>query len=793
VIQGIGAVRSLAFVCLVAVGAACDGRLSLDNSGGSSSPGELPPLSGDHPTVGLVSAAGGPGMLLAEWRTPVSVADDVQLALFVGPDSEALFAAEPVPVARTSGHRVVRGLALDVRQYVGLGIRTSSSEPYLPSGPVLTVSTRAPVFVDVSADPALGDGLTPETAFNDLLLGVLIASSHGRGNVWVAGGVYPNTSLPIYTGVSVLGGFTDATQPPGKQPLRPTRKGTAQALDDDQFAQILEARDPFHHPTRLLGADGQAIATLEDGVGGPAVLDGLVLDGGGISAAGVDDTARPLELRSVAIQRCQRGVKLRPTPGMQLTRVVMTGVSTFGCDLEGISVDGVFDLTIEASQSVQNQNEGLDLNALVAPDGTTARLVLRGSSFDSNGTEGVEVHLAAPAGGGLLGGTFDVLVQDCDFTRNGLDGLGIDIDYEAFPLWHSNIVVRGVRARDNRASGVYLDVDARATVLIHRLASSANAQDGLLVASESFPGTVTVSASSLMGNLGAGIRAGIGNVGVIASHCAIAGNGEAGFVSEVVPSLAVSTIAYLQPNPRVGSASHYGVTQEIDTPPPFQRAPREFARAVAASASQLVLEHAPTSGSGSIVEVADDDLARTASAIAGNTVVVAPALESVVLPSMVAFFDGPLEAGVVDDLRLTPNSSALGAGMAPPGRAAVDAGPFAAPLGGTPGRESQLPPALFYVGSIEPPWTAPVDFAAELRLAFVGGEPDLVSALSTVFVVDAFESSLPITLFVEDGHLVVAPPLGGWNGDEVLELCAGLRSTAGVELASPVAIPLRVR
>ncbi len=784
--------RGLAIVCLVAVGAACSGRLSLDNSGGGSSPGELPPLSGDHPTVGLVSAAGGPGMLRADWRMPASVADDVQLALFIGSDAATLFATEPIPVVRATGRSVVRGLPRNVALLVGLGMRTSSNEPYSPSGPALTVSTQSPVFVDVTANPAVGDGLTPETAFNDLLLGVLIASSQGRGNVWVAEGVYPNTALPIYTGVSVLGGFTDAAQPPGKQPLRPTRKGAPQALDDDQFAQLLEARDPLHHPTRLLGAAGQPMTKIEDGVEEPAVLDGLALDGGGGALAGVDDTARPLELRSVSIERCQRGIKLRPTPGMALTRVVMTGVSTLACDLEGISVDGVFDLTIEASQSVQNQNEGLDLNALVAPDGTIARLFLRGSSFDSNGTEGVEVHLAAPPRGGVTGGTFDVVVQDCDFTRNGLAGLGIDIEYEQFPLWRSNIVVRGVRASANRTSGVHLDVDARATVLVHRLASSANAEDGLSVTSESFPGTVTLSASSLMGNLGAGIRVSGGNVGIVASHCVIAGNGAGGLVSELIPSIAVSSIAYLQPDPSIGSSSHQGVTQEFVTPAPFLRCPREFARAVGGSSGQLVLEHAPSSPSGSLVEVAADDVARTASTIAGSTLIVAPAVKSIVLPASVAFFDGPLEAGVTDDLRLTANSSATNAGMAPPGRGAIDAGPFAAPLGGAPGRESQLPPALFYLGSVQPPWTLPLDPRAELRLEFVGGEPDLASALSTVFVIDAVGRSVPITLFVEGRELIVAPPLVGWSGGAVLELCTGLRSMTGVELASPIAIPIHV-
>lgn len=786
-------VRLLILWCLATTGAACAGRLALDGTSSQEPPVVPPPPSSDHLTIGLVSAAGAPGMVRADWRAPASVALAVEAALFVSPDAARVFSTSPHPIAIGAGHALLSDLPAASELFVGLGIRQLHSEdPYVASGPLLSVCTTTPLFVDVHADPTLSDGLTPETAFDDLLLGILVAQSQGTRNVWVLEGEFPHAALPVYTGIHVLGGFTTVALPNGKDPLRPTHKRAE--LTSEDLARLLAQRDPRSHPTRLVGAAGQVIATIETGTFGPAVLDGLSLDGAQLSVAGIDDTARAIELRSVAIERCQRGVKLRSSIGAGDKRILLTGVSVTQCSLEGVSVDGPFDITVEACRFAGNLNEGMDLNHLVALDGATSRLVARASFFERNGTEGMDVHLGAPLEGGLHGGAFQVAIQDCEFVDNALDGLRIDIDYETAPLWRAEIVVRGVRARSNRGAGIHLDLDARSTALVQRIASTANAGDGLLVTSESFAGMATVSASSLAGNLGAGIRASGGRFGVVASHCVIAGNRAGGCVSDLVPSVATSSVAYLQTDPWIGAVDHECAVQEHALPPPFQRFSREFARAVGVGGGALVLDALPLTGSGALVEVADDGVARVATSIAGASLVLDPPTAELALPASVAFFDARTGANeVVEDLRLTPNSVAVGAGMSPPGIAAPDAGPFASPFGGVPGRESELPAALFYLGSVEPPWTIPLAAQAELHLEFVGGTPDLASALSALFVVRPQGVNVPITLFVEQDVLIVAPPPDGWHGDEVLEICAGLQSTGGRALACPVGIPLRVR
>lgn len=789
------AIRFLLVGCTLAIAAACADRLSLDSSGGGNvGPNVPPPEPSQHPTIGLVSAAGGPGMLWAAWHASPVLANGLEAAVFVASDEDLVFAAVPHALTISEGKVVVRDLPRDTDLFVGLGIRLAVAQPYTPSGPVLRVRSAAPIFVDVSADPAQSDGLTPETAFDDLLLGIVIADALGGGNVWVMEGDFENAAYPAYMGVHVLGGFarTDATSA-RRSAQRPVRDISELALRDEEFAALLAARAPDAHKTRLLGAAAQPIFAVESGNGTPAVIDGLWLDGRGVSSAGVDDTARPLELRSVDVQRCQRGIKLRPSPGVGVVRVLLTGVRAQACELEGVSVDGPFDVTVEAGRFAGNHNEGFDLNHLVAPDGATARLCVRGSSFDGNGTEGLDVHLGAPSTGGALGGDFEIEVVDCDFVGNALAGLRIDIDYETFPAWHSTLVIRGVRARANRGSGVHLDLDASHSTIVHRLSSTANAADGLLVTSESKPGTVLVSASLACGNLGAGVRASGGNVGVLASHCVIAGNAQEGFASEFVPSFAVSSVAYVQSNAWIGATCHSCAIQPHPVPDPFQRFPREFVRAVAVGANGLVVERVPGEPSGSVVELEDDGVVRTARAIAATTLLVEPAPTDLIVPASVALFAGTAEAGVEEDLRLTPNSSAAGVGMAPPQRAPSDAGPFGAPHGGAPGRESDLPPALFRLAHVDPPWTAPIDAHADLRLTFLGGLPEFASAQTRVLVVDSEGRGVPITVLVDQDAIVVSPLTEGWRGGEIVELHAGLRSSTGSELASPVAIPLRVR
>ena len=63
------------------------------------------------------------------------------------------------------------------------------------------------------------------------------------------------------------------------------------------------------------------------------------------------------------------------------------------------------------------------------------------------------------------------------------------------------------------------------------------AEHGLLATSETAPGMFTLSASSLLGNLSAGLRADLGNFGPLVSHCVLSGNRAGGAQSPVAPAM----------------------------------------------------------------------------------------------------------------------------------------------------------------------------------------------------------------------------------------------------------------
>ena len=146
----------------------------------------------------------------------------------------------------------------------------------------------------------------------------------------------------------------------------------------------------------------------------------------------------------------------------------------------------------------------------------------------------------------VVGGTFDIVVEDCDFFANGQAGMLIDLDYETAPAWDADILIRGCVSRGNAGDGFTLDVDAESSVLVHRCEASANGLDGLRVRSETHAGLVSVSSSAFTGNLGAGVRSELGNVAVVSSHCAFSGNGAGGAVATTAVGSAVSSVAFLQ-------------------------------------------------------------------------------------------------------------------------------------------------------------------------------------------------------------------------------------------------------
>src|SRR5262249_19052269 len=156
------------------------------------------------------------------------------------------------------------------------------------------------------------------------------------------------------------------------------------------------------------------------------------------------------------------------------------------------------------------------------------------------------------------------------------DGARVDIDYDFFPEWSSQIVARGCRARANGDSGLHYDLDSSSTALVHRLSSSANVGNGFLLTSETFPGMCTVSASALFGNQGSGVRGADGHYGLTISHCVLAGNVAGGSSIEIAPALAQSCIAHLQPLPFQDTGTLSDVIQDQALPPVFVNSPSEF-------------------------------------------------------------------------------------------------------------------------------------------------------------------------------------------------------------------------
>lgn len=751
-------------LALIAVLACGCSRLALDDpsgSGGGGPPGPTPSLL-EHPVISLVSAVGGPSRALVGWRAHAEPADLPHFALFLGPNPASIYGQVPVLEDPPGESAILEGLADGSILYMGLGVRTTPSDPWTPSGPLLTVRTGAPIYVDPAAPPG-GDGTSPATATNDLPLAILEAFLvNGGGNIWVKGGVVGPLALPLYGGVFLSGGFDGS--------------------------MLLEQRDPALIDTVLEGAVNEPIIEIQAG-NGPAVLDGIVLDGRLEASSGVDDPGLPAEMRSLIIRDCRRGIDLHSPPGGAAVPVLVTGVAVKDATVEGLRVDGPHHLWIESSNFRDCHNEGVALNDLIAPELGSASFVVRATNFARNGEEGIDCHLATAPGSGHGGGRFRVIVQDCDFQENALTGIVLDVDTEVFPEWTAGIEVRGCTARSNGLAGVRLDLDSTSTALIHRVKSSANGAEGIHVSSESWPGMATISSCAIFGNGGAGVSSSFGEVGVLLSHCVLSGNRGGGLSSEVAPAAAVSSVAYIQTAPWSDVTAIASPVQSLGLPVPFLRTPREYAGVISSSGGVLNLAGAPALPPDGPVEIADDGVERAVLSLAGTRLDLDPAPSPAFFPTIVGFF-GP-GAGVAEDFRIVAGSIAADTGLAQPGGPPVDAGILGSPSGGPPGQDRSVPYTMFRLAATSPPWTQPIPPTSDLLLAFVDGSPDAVTASGGVFVVDAQGNILGAAVSV-DGNLVrVSPPPGGWISGHVLELFPALRSTDGRSLAVPLAIPLR--
>ena len=767
------AVAYAAAAALLRLVAACSNRLNGDHSNPTSGETPLPPIedeSADEP--GLVSVVAGTESIRLVWTPLEPGSDGMSLALFASTAAATVFSGAPVKAPLAGSSLLLSNLPSEFAVWFGLGISSDGGSSYAPIGPVLSATTGAPIYVDATASPEGADGQTPASAFPSPLQGLLTAFVRGGGNVWIAGGTYPDAALPLTAGTRVYGGFA-----PGFATFSP---------------------DPLVHPTILKGIAGQPVLTVQGGE--PAVvLDGLVVDGAGVAKAGLDVTETRIECHRVVLRDCAgRGCRLEGPETGDPSPALFVGCSFTGHAAEGLFGQGGLSLQLFDCDVTSNQQEGLDLDDLVAPDGRTARLHARDCVFAGNGTEGIDADLAAPLFGGSQGGLFDVSLENCRFALNGAAGLLLDLDYEGVPGWTAALVVRGCVARANAGDGVHLDLDEDGTAFVHRLLATSNGGNGLRVTSESTPLLATLSSSVLLNNAGYGLHALEGQATVLVAHSVLAGNALGGLRSEVTSAAVVSSIAWRQPTPWSGGVLHHVATADDPLQPVFSNAPSGFGTVESVSAGSLALGPGDlTLLSGDVVELADDGVAHVVTNVTGSAATVDPPPASLtLLPARLADFGVGGQGSVVEQWDVLPGSAADDAGMAAPGSPPVDAGLLSAPLGGTPGFEAAPVPRLFRLDRIDPPPPTLLAPMSLMSLLFAEGTPDPSSvSAATVRVVDAAGLPLAASVSVQAGVVVVAPPATGWGpagATLVLELHAGLAALDGTILATPLAVPLLV-
>ena len=736
---------------------------------GGGDPVDPPSDLADPPFLpGLVSAVGGPESARVDWFLPPSAPEAApDAALFVSSSAGTVYDGAPFAEDLAGTTMVLAPLVDDVDVFFGLGVREpGSGDAYAPVGLVLVVRPGAPIYVDAAADPGVADGTTPGTAFDNLRSGLLTALLHGGGNVWVRDGEYAEGSLPVFAGTHVYGGFQDGFD--------------------------LSARDPRGENTVVRSAAGQRTFDVQ-GAEPTAVLDGMLLDGGGSATIAVDVSATEIQLRSIEIRDfADRGVRLRNTSSSNTLDIRLSRCNIHGCGADGMSVNGAFDLRVDGSRFDANVQEGMDLDDLLALDGQVAQLHITGSRYAGNGTDGIDVDLAAPVFPQIEGGFFDVEIRGCRFELNGGAGVLMDEDYELAPLWNGRIVVATSLLRANAGPGIRVDADAAATVYLHRLLAVGNGDDGILVSSESHAGLAVVSTSICAGNGGAGLRASFGQVTVVAMHDIFTGNGAGGFLSDTVESSAASCIAHLQPTPwqavrRVGCI-------EVDDGllPTFENAPEGYAAALLRDDVTFTLDRADLAAPGFVAELANDGVARPVQAVDGALVSLETAPEVLLLPALFAQFAPGAE--VIEDYTIPLGSPAAGAGMTPPGGPRVDAGVWGSPAAGEPGASELVPVPVLHLLATSPPLSDGIGLTATLRVRFSEALDPTSAALGEVRAVTLSGEELLIDYRVVGDFLVIDPPTGGWGAEQVnLELHRGLRALSGLGLATPAVLPLDPR
>ena len=772
---------------LLAAGCARGTQANLSNQGpgGSGNPVDPPPGPTDFaPLAGLISAAAGPGTVHLSWREPrPSDSKSFELALFFSTDRDTVFDGAPIIEPLSGTELMLDSLADGQRLYFGLGLRevpggTGGTQAiglgYRQTGQILTATPGPVVYVDPAADPMVADGLTPATAFPDPRFAILFAGfSPGAGkNVWLRAGTYENVGFIAQgAGIHVYGGFDETFD---------------LATRDATFGATVLNGLPDGGAGQTLMIEMQALPQIPI-IDPIAILDGVTLAGNDVSFRGVEITSTAAEFRSVQFTGFRAsGLRMQNSDNIEYD-VVVTECAFVANQGEGMDGRGAFDISIDGSVFLSNGFEGLDMNDWEAPAGESVQLRVVGSRFFGNGSEGMDIDLNVPLGIlDLSGGHFSIEVRGCSFERNHLDGLLLDMEYDLFPQWDAEIVVRECLMRANGMSGLQLDLDGPGSTMIHRVLAVGNGAGGIVIGSESVPGAAIVSSSVCVGNRGPGINAinpnvGVGRRNVVVTHCILAGNDGPGIASQNEPVVASSVLSHLQPVAGVMTefrASHLSSSTSEEM---FVNAASGYAWIDAVSEEGVLTLSAPADFEpGTTLEVGDDGNALTAATVDLELVTTDPAPALVLPPDLLSYFSGD---EVVEDYRLVSGAPAEAVGLD-----GADCGVFGAPIPGVPGFAEEIRTDLFHALLVRP--TPASTFLSTDPIEIVFNE--LVAAgtvnATTVRVLDEAGTPLAVTLDTQAERLVISPPPGGWSGVFWVEVLGGVQSDGGLTNVAPLAM-----
>ncbi|MEI6128748.1 MAG: hypothetical protein WCR59_01655, partial [Planctomycetota bacterium] len=312
---------------------------------------------------GLLALAAGDHVIRVDYTLPGT---GFEGALFKSTVRNAVFSGAPIVEVLTGTNIVFTGQTNGVSRFFGFGIRATGTTEWQPIGTTAECQPRPPYYVNPAADPSIANGLTPATAFPDLLDALLVAYIHTGGNVWACEGNYSNGPFPIGPSVHLFGGF------------EPT-------FD-------IEQRD-LRKITQLNGSTGSFLIDVQTG-SLTGILDGIVCNGdnnGGIQTAeGIVISNSNCQLRSVAVVGfSRRGIFVRlgsnVFPPYQSRRIVAIASSASANGLDGCLIANVVaDVSIDRCVFSDNFAQGFDCNDLWSMDNNISRLIATGCNFERN-------------------------------------------------------------------------------------------------------------------------------------------------------------------------------------------------------------------------------------------------------------------------------------------------------------------------------------------------------------------------------------------------------------------------